>query len=73
MTKRLVLTSIEDTGGDRCVDILCMGEDYGWVECRRDPEDAHGWRHLHPPRMGFADAAAARAEAGRSVGWLGRC
>ncbi|WP_298429758.1 hypothetical protein [uncultured Jannaschia sp.] len=65
-----VQSSIEDATGDRCVDILVTGDGAGWVECRRDPEDAHGWRRLHPPRMGFADAARARADACRSVGWL---
>lgn len=70
MGRRLVLASLEDAGGDRCVDLLRLGTDFGWVECRRDPEDAHGWRHLHPPRMGFADDAAARADAAATVGWL---
>ena len=68
--KPLVVTSLEDAGGDRCVDILRLGASFGWVECRRDPEDAHGWRHLHPPRMGFTDAVAARADAAAATGWL---
>lgn len=70
--KRIVLTSIEDACGDRCVDLVRVGSDHGWVECRRDPEDAHGWRHLHPPRMGYADAASARADAALAVGWMTR-
>ena len=70
MGKPLVLASLEAAGGDRCVDLLDFGGGFGWVECRRDPEDGHGWRHLHPPRRGFADRAAARADAAASVGWL---
>ncbi|MEM9798377.1 MAG: hypothetical protein AAF919_17945 [Pseudomonadota bacterium] len=65
-----MITSLEDATGDRCVDVLRGCDGYGWVECRRDPEDGHGWRRLHPPRMGFADAASARADAARAVGWL---
>lgn len=68
--RRLVLASLEDESGDRCVDLLRQGADFGWVECRRDPEDAHGWRHLHPPRMGFDDAATARADAVAAIGWF---
>ncbi|MCK0169119.1 hypothetical protein MWU52_16310 [Jannaschia sp. S6380] len=70
--KPLVLASLEDRFGDRCVDILRGGAAFGWVECRRDPEDAHGWRHLHPPRLGFATEDAARDDATRTVGWLVR-
>lgn len=70
MTRPLVLRSLEDASGDRCVDLLREGEGFGWVECRRDPEDAHGWRRLHPPRMGASDADAALAQARAAVGWL---
>ena len=70
MSRVLVRASIEDATGDRCVDLLEQGGAFGWVECRKDPEDPHGWRHLHPPRWGLESAAAARADAHTSVGWL---
>jgi hypothetical protein len=67
----VVRASLEDAGGDRCVDLIeGPGPAWAWVECRRDPEDGHGWRRLHPPRGGHADAASARAAAARAVGWL---
>ena len=68
--KALVLASLEDASGDRCVDLLRDGNAFGWVECRRDPEDAHGWRRLHPPAMGYGDRAAAECAARATVGWL---
>ncbi|WGH79536.1 hypothetical protein [Jannaschia ovalis] len=68
--KPVVHHSLEDATGDRCVDLIRTGARWAWVECRRDPEDAHGWRRLHPPRGDFADAAAARADAAGQVAWL---
>ncbi len=62
--------SLEDATGDRCVDLIRAGDGWTWVECRRDPEDAHGWRRLHPPRGGFADRTAAHADAAATIGWL---
>ena len=62
--------SLEDATGDRCVDLL-EGYGWSWVECRRDPEDAHGWRHLHPPIGPFPHMDAARADASAAVAWLG--
>ncbi|WP_371155298.1 hypothetical protein [Jannaschia sp. 2305UL9-9] len=67
---RPTITSIEDAFGDRCVDLILREGAWSWVECRRDPEDAHGWRHLHPPRAGFADRQAALDDACGAVGWL---
>lgn len=61
--------SLEDATGDRCVDLI-EADDWAWVECRRDPEDAHGWRRLHPPVGGFASSDEARAAAAASVGWF---
>ena len=66
----LVVRSIEDATGDRCVDLLRDGASHAWVECRRDPEDGHGWRRLHPPRAGFVGAAEALSAAVGAVGWL---
>ena len=67
--KPLVVASLQDGGGDRCIDILRLAEGYAWVEGRRDPEDPHGWRHLHPPISGYASDAEARAAAAGST-WL---
>ena len=68
---RPVIESIEDESGDRCLDLIRLGDRWSWVECRRDPEDAHVWRRLYPPRGDFADRAAALADARREVEWLG--
>ncbi|PWJ16976.1 hypothetical protein [Jannaschia seohaensis] len=68
--KAVVVVSLEDAGGDRCVDLIREGAAWFWVECRRDPEDAHGWRRLHPPRGAFPDRAGALADARADVGWL---
>lgn len=69
--KPRVLALLEDGTGDRCVDILAVAEgNFGYSECRRDPEDSHGWRRLSGIRDGFATQAGARAAAGETVGWL---
>ncbi|KIT17967.1 hypothetical protein jaqu_02550 [Jannaschia aquimarina] len=67
----IVRASLEDTSGDRCVDLIEGEAGWAWVECRRDPEDGHGWRRLHPPRGGFADRTTAERDAGGVVGWMG--
>ena len=67
--KPLVVASLEDAGGDRCIDLLRLDDGYGWVECRRDPEDPHGWRHLHPPVTGYRTESEARAAAVEAT-WL---
>lgn len=70
--KPLVLASLEDETGDRCVDIIAMPDgSFTFQECRRDAEDSFGWRHLAagtPPV--FDTEAAARAAAQEAVGWL---
>ena len=68
----VVEASLEDATGDRCVDLIRDPQTvaWAWVECRRDPEDAHGWRHLHPPRGGHPDRASSEAAARAAVGWL---
>jgi hypothetical protein len=70
LAKPVVLRSIEDQGGDRCVDILREGGRYFWVECRRDPEDSHGWRHVGVRSAGFGTDAEALAAARAAVGWM---
>jgi hypothetical protein len=70
--KPLVLASIEDATGDRCVDIIRQPDGlFAYRECRRDPEDGHGWRYLsEAPPPTFDSAAAAREAAGRDIGWM---
>jgi len=68
--KPVVVLSLKDDSGLRCVDILRRSADFAWVECRRDPEDSHGWRRAGAVVGGFGTAAAARADAHRTVGWL---
>lgn len=70
--KPLVLHSIEDDTGDRCVDILQLADgQFTYRECRRDPEDGHGWRHLSGTIFAtFDTAAAARQAAQTEVAWL---
>jgi len=46
-SKPVVVASLEDETGDRCVDIIKHPQGhYTFAECRRDPEDSHGWRRL---------------------------
>ena len=70
--KPVVVASHEDPTQTRAVDILRISdENFGWTECRRDPEDGHGWRPLDGAvQGGFASAAAALADARRAVIWL---
>lgn len=69
--KALVLRSIEDEGGQRCVDLRREADgSFAWVECRRDPEDAHGWRLLGLGAGGFSGEAEALADARASVAWM---
>lgn len=70
--KPLVLASIEDATGDRCVDIIRLIDgQFAYRECRRDPEDPHGWRYLSDAApSAFDTKAAARKAAGQAVGWM---
>ena len=68
--KPYVCLSVEDSGGDRCVDILNDSGVFGFVECRRDPEDPSGWRHIGPVHSGFEPANSALYAARSSVGWM---
>ena len=66
-----VLSSHEDETGQRCVDILELASaNFGYSECRRDPEDPHGWRRLGPITDGFRSEAEARTAAVIVVNWL---
>ena len=71
MTRPVVRRSIEDAGGTRCVDLVERDGRFGWSECRRDPEDGHGWRRMQPLEdFPHADADAALEEARGAVPWL---
>lgn len=67
----VVTRSLEDTTGQRCVDLIRRaGGDWGFVECRRDPEDAHGWRRCGKVSGGHISEAGALAAARGAVSWL---
>lgn len=69
--KPLVVASIEDWSGQRCVDVRREPDGlFSWAECRRDPEDAHGWRFLGLGEGGFASEAVALVDAKATVGWM---
>lgn len=70
--KPVVVASLEDDTGDRCVDILRHAEDhYTFAECRRDPEDSHGWRRLSDvDGPAFPTESAAYLAALKAVPWL---
>ena len=70
--KPLVLTSIEDESGDRCVDIIRLSDgQFAYRESRRDPEDGHGWRYLsNAPPQTFDSEDAARQAAAKDIGWM---
>lgn len=66
-----VLASLNDETGMRCVDI--RREDDGsisWLECRRDPEDSHGWRFTGVGESGFKNESVARAAAAKTCTWV---
>lgn len=68
--KPVVTRSINDWSEQRCVDILRAEAGFFWLECRRDPEDAHGWRRLDAPHGPFAEEAEALDAARAAVGWM---
>ena len=72
MSRPVVLRSINEEGGDRCVDLFRRADgSYGFEEFRRDPEDPRGWY----PIGGFSDRQYAEeaetlAEARRAIPWF---
>lgn len=69
--KPLVVRSVEDWSGQRCVDVRREADGlFSWAECRRDPEDGHGWRFLGFGAEGFVSEAEALAAATAAVGWM---
>lgn len=70
--KPLVVASLEDDTGDRCVDIVKHSDaHFTYVECRRDPEDNHGWRKLSEAEgRAYPTEFAAYSAAMRDIDWL---
>lgn len=68
---RLVLVSLEDGTGLRCVDIYRSRDgDILWDEWRRDPEDPSGWHATGRQGGVYGDEAAARQAAIATIEWL---
>jgi len=67
-----VLTSLENSTGDHCVDIFVRADGtFGFEEYRRDPEDERGWFSLHRySHQVFATAEDALVQAKSSVAWM---
>ena len=67
-----VLSSLENSVGDRCVDIFVRDDGtFGFEEYRRDPEDLSGWFSLQRySNQVFATAGDALAEAKSRVAWI---
>lgn len=72
MTRALVLRSLEDESGQRCVDILRLADGtISLQEFRRDPEDPRGWAATGwRIDCGCVDAATAEREAVKHCPWL---
>jgi len=70
----VVMRSLEDADGLRCVDIVTDGVTWTWhwCECRRDPEDGHGWRHTGARGAGFETQDAACADAAACFDWIAK-
>ncbi|MEL6959308.1 MAG: hypothetical protein AAGL89_10200 [Pseudomonadota bacterium] len=70
--KPAVVASLEDDTGERCVDILRHPDGhFTYAECRRDPEDSHGWRRLsNAEGPTFHTEFAAYNAALKDIGWL---
>ena len=69
--KPRVLASWEEPNGISCVDILAHEDGtFGYVLCRRDPEDGHGWRQVSDPEgPRFDKRSAAEAAAAEMGAW----
>lgn len=68
--KPVVVISVNDETETWCVDVRQDDNGFSWVECRRDPEDNHGWRVISGPAGGFDTVGAAWNDARASVGWV---
>ncbi len=67
-----VLRSLENSTGDRCVDVFERADGtFGFEEYRRDPEDVRGWFSLHRySHQVFATVEDALAQAKSRVAWM---
>jgi hypothetical protein len=67
-----VLTSLENSTGNHCVDIFVRADGtFGFEEYRRDPEDLSGWFSLHRySHQVFPTGEDALAEAKSRVAWI---
>ncbi len=72
VVKPVVVASLEDDTGDRCVDIIHNADGrFTFAECRRDPEDHHGWRRLSEAQgPTYPTQYAAYSAAIKAVPWL---
>tara|TARA_A100001391_G_scaffold42748_1_gene24840 strand:- start:538 stop:786 length:249 start_codon:yes stop_codon:yes gene_type:complete len=70
--KPVVRRSINDESGQRCVDLVQSGDAaWHWQECRRDPEDAHGWRIVtRVPDASYGSLEEAARAAQDAIAWL---
>ena len=68
--KPVVRRSIESPDGTRCVDLFEADGVFGFVECRRDPEDSFGWRPTGDRVTGFGSEAQAAAAASERFSWV---
>ncbi len=73
--KPVVVRSLNDATGQRCVDIVRDSTGgFRYVECRRDPEDPQGRRAIRPADgPGFATEKQALSAAVSAIGWLDAC
>jgi hypothetical protein len=67
-----VLTSLENSDGDRCVDLFRRADNsFGFEEFRRDVEDMGVWTPVaYYSDARFASQDLAQDAAAKTVGWL---
>lgn len=70
----MVITSLEDADGFRCVDIIAHSDGtFGFKEFRRDPEDGGRWTLVNDfTGIRYASQAEALDAAAASVAWLAK-
>jgi hypothetical protein len=64
--------SINDPGGNRCVDVFAREDGtFGFEEYRRDPEDPRGWVSVGLySNLAWSSAEEARRQARSAIAWL---
>ncbi len=70
--KNKVVRSVNDFAQIHCVDIVQAPDGrFGYVHCRRDPEDGYGWRVIGPvSALTFFSMQTAFEAACAQIGWL---